>query len=1157
MDGGGFDGYDESAFNFYFESLIESINNSKDLNEYYFHKSDVIKPLKELSEIDCYDLLEYIELAQSNKSILFLGDPGTGKTHGVSAFSEKLLSANLHLPLLIQAKDISEEKTWKDIIQEGLSVGSDWSEEELWQGLTSLVSRHRFYKDSLDDEVKITPKLLVIIDGLDEFSTSEKWLERIKQANVISKKYPQIRFCFTARPIVFKFPIDWAVVKRVGSNGDVPVYKLFDAYVKKYNISAQNMGWLRYALSTPLALKLFCEINRNNVVDYSKYSDIAIPNLWRSKIDIIENEFCLNENILAQNQYVLRAIVLLAELYIENSRIERKELITYLTENLSIAQIHAEKLIRCFEVYGIVNCYYEKGLGILPDKYFYYPGIQGYFDYAIAEILIDKFKHPKEIEFGKCKGINHNALYGLAILSIQRYGYLLTDNKSIFEVIGEYEAGELQFYALQHTDSENAVPYIQRIQNFMSENASKLITIVNKLVLPFSRYEGHPLGITLLDDFLSSFEKPAQRDIIWSIHGYLRDAYGSKWYQGVELELEKEEYVLTSDDKYNGCPVAYAWALSTINNSKRKVYRDRLMEWASLVPNEFFKLFLKFSQNNDPQICSDLYSILVCVIYECSDKELIETVSKWICSNVLHPDKIGSNRDISIRYYSIAIIRKAVSIGIFTQKEANPFLPPYTSTTYNIKLNKEALSGTRMSGYSGIDYDLARYVLIDHFEYAFEDYSDKEGGKFFELIKKVATEQPEYIGITTEQFILSATYAYILQIGWNKNEFRTHKKNGSENAFIGVDSSILATYFPATHGEKSSVMTVCEKYVWQARNYISGFLCDRLPFGEENSAITDYGLLDDFIISTQEIRQIDPDNIPLDNPWHIPENDKVILESTHNCKEDIISNIKNAPIIDWEKWLFTENNTRKFKPECKQLLGLCMLSNFFGSAGVETSLFVNSILISKADVPLFLSFYSNNDQLSSHVYNPSDWYGGNESSCYITPKEICWFPWKSHYNSYNIEEFPGVSISSATDKCVYNFPDFGDVYYYMPSPEIRDALDICDTDGYIYYDIDKNIKAEYCIAGEKWKNYQHYLWVDKDRLLSYLDKSNQTIIWILKEIRQQSGKSKEKYGEFYGERVKVSIGYFDDDKFITKEMLVKMYPSKPPPSTKINLLRQN
>ena len=387
----------------------------------------------------------------------------------------------------------------------------------------------------------------------------------------------------------------------------------------------------------------------------------------------------------------------------------------------------------------------------------------------------------------------------------------------------------------------------------------------------------------------------------------------------------------------------------SVNNSLRKLYRNRLMEWARLVPEEFYELFLKFSSVNDPQIKSDLFSILMCLIYDTANQELTKSVSNWILEIILHPDKIDNNRDISIRYYSIAIIKRAITMEILDEQAIIAYMPPYSVAGNNITLSKNALSGTRMGGYSAIGYDLSRYV--HHIESDFNSYPQRNTGQFEKLVSSVIAEQPEYAGMTVEKFIISAAYAYILEMGWNEREFFNFNENESGEGIVGgVDCSIQGTYHSATHGSQSSVMTVCEKYVWQARNTVSGFLCDRLLFGDDNLPITDYGLLDDFVIPVQEAQIIDPDNIPDNRPWHIPEPENVILEGSPANAKDVIANVLEAPVLDWEKWIFFKNIDGTYNVKSESLVALDMYSCFYGSAGVETCLFMNSILINEDEI---------------------------------------------------------------------------------------------------------------------------------------------------------------------------------------------------------------
>ena len=75
----------------------------------------------------------------------------------------------------------------------------------------------------------------------------------------------------------------------------------------------------------------------------------------------------------------------------------------------------------------------------------------------------------------------------------------------------------------------------------------------------------------------------------------MRDSEGEKWESYTELDLENSEYSLSGEDVAEATPLVFAWALSLVDNAKRKIYRDVLMKWALLSPAEFYKLFLNFA----------------------------------------------------------------------------------------------------------------------------------------------------------------------------------------------------------------------------------------------------------------------------------------------------------------------------------------------------------------------------------------------------------------------------------------------------------------------------------------------------------------------------------------------------------------------------------
>ena len=63
----------------------------------------------------------------------------------------------------------------------------------------------------------------------------------------------------------------------------------------------------------------------------------------------------------------------------------------------------------------------------------------------------------------------------------------------------------------------------------MQYSEAEFREIANNIIIPVSKVDNHPLGGNLLDEFLRSFDKPAQRDIWWSIPTYLRNNYNAKF----------------------------------------------------------------------------------------------------------------------------------------------------------------------------------------------------------------------------------------------------------------------------------------------------------------------------------------------------------------------------------------------------------------------------------------------------------------------------------------------------------------------------------------------------------------------------------------------------------------------------------------------------
>lgn len=1132
--------YDEEIFWNDFDLVATRLKESPLAHSYYFHFHEVTKVLSLLSNMRLDELSRQASILIDSRPIIFLGEPGTGKTHGISAVSDALLTLGVHLPILIPASSIDSSSNWRKLLISNLGLSDTWSEEEIWQGLSSLANRKRFCPMVHASKATVLPKVIVCVDAIDEAVFYDKWITLIQETTVITNKYPTIRFCFLSRPFVFaqkrndkKLNVNFV---RLNPGGDVPVHKLFDQYIEKYDIDISNAGWIKYALTTPLALKLFCEINRGKTIQYHSGADLSVTILLKKKISLMEKEYCrADNNSTTAEQYIFRTIMFLSNLFSSEPTIEHTRLINEIVQVMNVDVVRSQKIVTFLLEYGILHRYCVQGSGLLsPDVYCYSPGIQGYFDYVSALMILDSYTNPQNIDFSKHKNLQRDALYMLAIISAQRYGCLITNNHTIDAIIDSNFKQELAYFALRHMAPIEAEAYKSVLLNEMSMNAESVRNITNQVVLPLARISHHPLGTVLLHEFLSGFERPAQRDALWSVFFYLKNSVGENWHTDGSLEIEQQAYCLVDSDTADGLPLVYAWALSTVHNKDRQKYRVALMRWALVVPSEFYNLFLKFAHINDPQIRSDMYAILMSLLFEVEKPELLKTAAEWLMKNILAPERINTNRDVAIRHYSTSIVRKALWHNLIDPQAAAESLPPFSSGSLDIALSEENLDVTYMGDYDDLSYDLGRYVLVDHITSTLPDYHCAAEKQYECLIEKIAMNSPKLAGVNPYQFIISVAHAFIHNCGW-KHELRGTITNGTYKR--GLDGAIVSTYGSKTHGAQSDVMTLCEKYVWQARAYILGFLSDHLKCVEGDNAfsVSDYGLLDDFVIPSMEIGVIDPEQVNDLYPWHLPEQETVLIPDGIAMKDELIRAIQTAPDVSWEKWIQLENSEGKYPIQCQTLLALYSSSNFESPSGMVTDLYICTILVDIDHLENFMNAIINNSEVSNDVMIASRWKGGVYSDCYITPKEICWMPWKKRYDSTNTAFFSGMGILSAVDKCTYNFQSYGDVIYDFPSAPIRELLGITNTDGYKFYGQNGAIKALSVSVGEKYHTQQYQLLAGYD-ILELAKKRNKSLVWIMQENRWRSGKAREKYGDFRTTKEKSYVGFFENDQFIVKEI---------------------
>lgn len=454
-------------------------------------------------------------------------------------------------------------------------------------------------------------------------------------------------------------------------------------------------------------------------------------------------------------------------------------------------------------------------------------GMQPAFDYLIGRKIYDVIKTGNNIDIEYTNGIYQM----LSLIAIEEDEKLISEYSNI--KLEESVLFDLICYTLANTSAGIASKYRDYVKQLMQYSEAEFREIANNIIIPVSKVDNHPLGGNLLDEFLRSFDKPAQRDIWWSIPTYLRNNYNASWR--TYSEIDTSMIVLSDEEHYMGAPLILVWRLSSVDNDIRHDCRLKLTEWGINNPKKYLDLLLYCADINDEQIVEDIFAIAYGIaLGKFVQKEYLEKLSSWIVENVYSEEGLFKYENSAIRYYCKGIVKIAISKGLCDAECENRISEKYIRKSSFMPAYKDSFNSKRLSGYGPIDYDLARYVLCDHLDRFFcSDYKTreylKETADFIEQYKKeydVDTLEPEGL-------IISIAYQYLLNQGWDKKTFwECEDKNN-----LGIDICIRHTHSPSTHGAMSRVMTVAEKYVWCVKHRMEAAFASQLQYNDYGQGI--------------------------------------------------------------------------------------------------------------------------------------------------------------------------------------------------------------------------------------------------------------------------------------------------------------------------------
>lgn len=1107
------------------EDFASDVYDKKRSYELLGHLEELDKLLDEFREtLSPWEIADEAKRTLSEPHCIIEGDQGTGKTCGLASKAQEYHKSQMHLPILVLASSIKDGEPWWRVIANTIGVGSDWNEASLWQALSSAAALH----DVTDGVVGVRSKVAILVDGLDERPPSSFWEDMIRRGDAISLRYPRIRFAYTSRPsgIAFKDRSITACWYHLDDDGDVPVYQLFKRYIRHYRIDLDGNEQLRWLLSTPMELQMFCAAHQGRKV--SSPVSTCLTDLVKAEIERLEYEFASrnhrHDGIAASP--VRKALLALARTFLGSDCDELAE--SELEDTLAEADLDSSgstQMIELLVSYGILSMRRTMGCGSFdPCEITYAAGTRHLWDYFMAVLMLEDSFGPNE----KLLRRRPDASEMLAILLVENKGVLPLDCEGLVAAVDDENAYGLTLFALSKARPEAVSPFRDWVLSEMRSEADGLSKIVNGIVIQVAEMEDHPFGPALLDEYLRTFDSPTERDAKWPLPPSLRirgiDSQTALYY---ERDILRHMPRLHKHETCTQMPLTLAWGLSSVSNLKRQHCRSELVKWGLSNSAEFAKLFGRFCSIDDPQIREDMFAIaeeIVCqgVAIAASEAEIGRLT---LDSVFFEPDKPG-NRDAALRFYGRIIVERCISDGLLDERKAAVCRPPYAapSPDDSLPIFPGACNATASVGYWPIHYDLARYVLVDRLASTFGIYGHVSGKKSgIDSLDSIIGMSASAAGVKPPSFegwVIAAAYQYLLDHGYDPETFEADSPvDGSRP--MGVDRTIRGYFYPADHGERSAVMTVAEKYVWCALREICGYLADRLPvqdkfwYEEQPGSIGDNGLVADFgMLLSYDSPLLEATVLGLNKKR---ESSEPLFPEPFSCNDS------DVPVTKGElrSWIGSTDASAAiallgYRPNTDvsiagNTLPISLFANDWGVCGKESRVWLHAGVVDAKEIGKL-------DGASSTCldgYNRSSGFqvGFAAPASYLSPVELLASPWMKECDEpAGVEMVADVHVSASplSGRCVASLIDAGDYFYDFPSELARSLCGVTRTDGCRYYDAEGNTRFEYVEFGTAYRHEYQALLADKDALMDKLWVSGKTLVWYATVQRNGTNLARER-----------------------------------------------
>lgn len=1120
----------------------------------------LISLLEEIHQDNLKQMLDFVRLVFKQSGRLIVGDPGTGKTHGLANCVETHLNRNSPA-VMIRAKGASV-RNWTELFSDTLEL-SGWQKEDILSALEALATRadvhHAGASKPGEERTSELAKVLICIDGLDEDSDNfEEWYARVRESVELTKSYPRVRFVFSARRYFYdntKLP-ERGIFDAIflPHEGDVRILDVAPKYFSKnhYNIQLPSYSMIR-GINSLLALRLFCDEYKNRSLSEADQIVTATRDLINLKIERINKEFVssLGRKVGATRNPILDALSTIADYFYSNPEIEHRELVDLITPKLS-SYFNAMDIDSLID-YLAQNAFlirYERvdGSKVLKNKkYFYSITYQSLIEHIISEEIyhqiragslsrIPEFLHrPMAASIGEAVDPlatrpNQRIIQNIVNNLLAETGQLIGENNFLTEGFDSDEITRMQLTAINQMPPAIAKKFKPFVDAFIQSGYMKFSFVIEFLILPSSYSQGSTFGAEYLHDWLSGMSSAFERDKIWSGFDrhelgtlsedekfrYQHEIYGILFNGPLRTAPELFEWNL-----HNDRPLVLAWGLSTIDQELRHNLRVTLTGWAIKKPSEFLLLLKKIFPCNDPQIHEDLASIALGVASRVKEKADLEPLAQWALENVF--SHLDIHRNIIVRQGFRAIVERAYQAGAISDEVVKQCRPMPMTEVLLLPLEQNLETGGRGECYP-IVHDLAWYVLGDSYDNFLELPSSSHDGLTDNDCPEGKALLDQYRNLYGEPdlfaygWALGAAIAYIRGLGFTRE---------TGNGFTD-----------ATHGSKSKVFTYEEKYTWLAVHHIQGYLSDYVPaerWNGEREFVTDYSQLTDIPNPAESLIDGEIEGDQTKNDWVIKEYLSKELDPSADPNSSIKNWVNEEPDFNPENWLTFES--KDFDPSITENGRWTAIFNHTALHDAKKYCYsridARACLVKADDLEALKNVIVNDPDSLHFIGHLDGFHSSPQTDTYSNPTDIAWMSWIEEDGTEE-EFFDEVSnqekyIRYALTQVVQTGVK-GEVYWVLPSKEFRTLIGCYDFQNGELKDANGTTLAFIHKTSDGSHDDRQELVLVDDDALKKVRNAGYEIVWFFEHFKEKNPLNKTLDKILHSQKVRKYFVWTDDTK---------------------------